>query len=77
MDWAVYKRSKNALKLHLAFELNRMISVQFICTDANGNERKMLAALLEAGVTVLLIVAMLLLPCFSKHLAAGVFHHPH
>ena len=51
MDWAVYKRSKNALKLHLAFELNRMIPVQFICTDANGNERKMLAALLEAGVT--------------------------
>lgn len=51
MDWAVYKRSKNALKLHLAFELNRMIPVQFICTDANGNERKMLTALLEAGVT--------------------------
>jgi hypothetical protein len=51
MDWAVYKRSKNALKLHLAFELNRMIPVQFICTDANGNEREMLAALLEAGVT--------------------------
>jgi hypothetical protein len=51
MDWAVYKNSKNALKLHLAFELNRMIPVQFICTDANGNERKMLAALLEVGVT--------------------------
>ena len=51
MDWAVYKRSKNALKLHLAFDLNRMIPVQFICTDANGNERKMLIALLEAGVT--------------------------
>ena len=51
MDWAVYKRSNNALKLHLAFELNRMIPVQFICTDANGNEREMLAALLEAGVT--------------------------
>jgi transposase len=28
-----------------------MIPVQFICTDANGNEREMLAALLEAGVT--------------------------
>lgn len=51
MEWAVYKNSKNALKLHLAFELNRMIPVQFICTDANGNERVMLAALLEAGVT--------------------------
>jgi Transposase DDE domain len=51
MDWAVYKSSKNALKLHLSFELNRMIPVQFICTDANGNERKVLAALLEVGVT--------------------------
>ena len=51
MDWAIYKNSKNGLKLHLSFELNRMIPVQFICTDANGNERKVLAALLEAGVT--------------------------
>jgi transposase len=51
MDWAVYKSSQNALKIHLSFELNRMIPVQFICTDANGNERKVLAALLEVGVT--------------------------
>jgi hypothetical protein len=51
MDWAVYKSRQNALKLHLSFDLNRMIPVQFICTDANGNERKVLAALLEAGVT--------------------------
>ena len=51
MDWAVYKSSQNALKLHLSFDLNRMIPVQFICTDANGNERKVLAALLEVGVT--------------------------
>jgi transposase len=51
MKWACYKSSKNALKLHLSFDLNRMIPVQFICTDANGNERKVLAALLEAGVT--------------------------
>ena len=51
MDWAVYKSSKNALKLHLSFDLNRMIPVQFICTDGNGDERKVLAALLEIGVT--------------------------
>jgi hypothetical protein len=51
MDWAIYKSSKNAIKLHLSFELNRMIPVQFICTDANGSERKVLAALLEVGVT--------------------------
>jgi Transposase DDE domain len=51
MEWACYKSSKNALKLHLSFDLNRMIPVQFICTDGNGNERKVLVALLEIGVT--------------------------
>jgi hypothetical protein len=29
MDWATYKSTSNALKMHLAFELNRMIPVQF------------------------------------------------
>ena len=51
MSWAKYKRSANALKIHLAFELNRMIPVQIISSDANTSERKMLAQLLEAGVT--------------------------
>jgi hypothetical protein len=30
MSWAVYKRSNNALKLHLAFELNR----RFPCSSS-------------------------------------------
>jgi hypothetical protein len=51
MSWATYKRSANALKIHVAFELNRMIPVQIISTDANTSERKILAQLLEAGVT--------------------------
>jgi hypothetical protein len=51
MEWACYKSSKNALKLHLSFNLNQMIPVQFICTDGNGNERKVLVALLEIGIT--------------------------
>ena len=51
MSWAEYKTSANALKINLAFELNRMIPVQIICADANTSERKMLAQLLEAGVT--------------------------
>ena len=29
MEWACYKSSKNALKLHLSFNLNQMIPVQF------------------------------------------------
>ena len=51
MAWAVYSTKCQALKLHLAYELNRMIPVQFISTAANYSERKALLALLEAGVT--------------------------
>jgi hypothetical protein len=51
MSWAKYKTSANALKINLAFELNRMIPVRIISADANTSERRMLAQLLEAGVT--------------------------
>lgn len=51
MDWASYKKTANGIKLHLSFELNRMIPVQFISTEANGSEKKALHALLEEGVT--------------------------
>jgi len=51
MSWAKYKKSANALKINLAFNLNRMIPVQIISTDANTSERKMLAQFLEVGVT--------------------------
>jgi hypothetical protein len=51
MSWACYKTTHNALKMHLGFELNRMIPVQFVSTDGNGNEKLALAALLESGVT--------------------------
>ena len=40
-----------ALKMHLAYELNRMIPVQFISSEANYSERKVFMELLEAGVT--------------------------
>jgi hypothetical protein len=51
MAWAAYTSTGNALKMHLAFELNRMIPVQFISTDANSNEKAALLAMLGAGVT--------------------------
>jgi hypothetical protein len=51
MAWAKYKSTANALKINVAFELNRMIPVQIITADANTSERKMLAQLLEAGAT--------------------------
>jgi len=51
MTWAVYQQKRNAIKLHLAFELNRMIPTQFLSTEANASERNMLRRMLEAGVT--------------------------
>ena len=51
MEWASYKQTANGIKLHLSFELNRMIPVQFISTDANGSEKKALQSLLEKGTT--------------------------
>jgi hypothetical protein len=51
MTWATYQKKRNAIKLHLAFELNRMIPTQFLSTEANASERKILRKILEAGVT--------------------------
>jgi hypothetical protein len=51
MTWAAYQQKRNAIKLHLAFELNRMIPTQFLSTEANDSERKILRQMLEAGVT--------------------------
>jgi len=51
MDWAKYKEGANALKMHLAFELNRMIPVRFLCAEGNFSERKFLGDIVEKGVT--------------------------
>lgn len=51
MIWANYTSKCQALKLHLAYELNRMIPVQFMSSEANYSERKVLMEFLEAGVT--------------------------
>lgn len=51
MTWATYQQKRNAIKLHLAFELNRMIPTQFLSTEANGSERMILRQMLEAGIT--------------------------
>ena len=37
MTWAVYQQKHHAIKLHLAFELKRMIPAQFLSTEANAS----------------------------------------
>lgn len=51
MAWAEYKKSKNAIKLHLEFELNQMLPTTFLGDKANLSERKFLLDILTQGVT--------------------------
>ncbi len=51
MLWAKYTSKHQALKLHLCFELNRMLPVEFLVTAANFSEREALLQMLKAGVT--------------------------
>lgn len=51
MLWANYTSTHNAVKIHLFFELNRMIAVNILVTAGNSNERKVLIKMLTAGVT--------------------------
>ena len=51
MVWAEYKSKSQAVKLHLCFELNRMIAVQFVVDAGNSSEREALRQMLQAEVT--------------------------
>jgi len=54
MGWAAYKSTANAVKLHLALELNRMIPVEFLSTEANYSEKKFLLDIVKEGITYIL-----------------------
>jgi hypothetical protein len=49
--WTNYREQKNAFKLHLSFELNRMIPTEFWVGGGNSNERAFLTKVLTAGTT--------------------------
>lgn len=51
MSWSEYRKKKNAFKLHLSFELNRMIPTEFVVGSGKSSERDFLLKGLEAGVT--------------------------
>ena len=51
MLWAEYTSEHQAIRLHLVFELNRMIPAQFLVADGNSNEKKALIKMLEGDVT--------------------------
>jgi len=51
MLWAEYTSKHKAIRLHLCFELNRMIPVHFLVDTGKSNEKKALLEMLEASVT--------------------------
>ncbi len=51
MAWATYSSKHHAFRLHLGFELNRMIPVQVLLQEGTSNEQNALRTWLEAGVT--------------------------
>lgn len=51
MEWAEYKTTKNAIRLHVSFCLNQMIPLEFLGTKANHSERSFLLDIAQKGVT--------------------------
>lgn len=51
MEWADYKKTKKAIRLHLSFELNRMLPIDFVGLKANASERCFLLSILQEGIT--------------------------
>ncbi len=51
MMWAAYKSGANAIKMNLAFELNRMIPVEFSINEGKCSERKFISEILTKAVT--------------------------
>lgn len=51
MLWAEYTSKQQSLKVHMNFELNRMIATEFWVTNANTSERNILLKMVEAGIT--------------------------
>lgn len=51
ITWTNYRATKNAFKLHLSFELNRMIPTEFWVGSGNSNERKFLESVVQAEFT--------------------------
>jgi transposase len=51
MDWAEYKKTKNAIRLHVEFSLNQMIPLEFNGLTGNSSERHFLKKIVQKGVT--------------------------
>ena len=51
MDWASFRKTRKAVRLHLSFELNRMLPIEFIGLKAKSSERSFLLKILQPKIT--------------------------
>jgi hypothetical protein len=73
MLWAEYTSRHQAIRLHLCFELNRMIPAHFLVGTGKSNEKKALLQMLEAGVTYIADRGYLSFPLLAAIVAAQAF----
>jgi hypothetical protein len=73
MLWAEYTSQHRAIRLHLCFELNRMIAVQFLVDTGKSNEKKALLQMLESDVTYIADRGYLSFPLLAAIAAAQAF----
>lgn len=73
MLWAEYTSTHNAIRLHLCFELNRMVPTHFLMDTGNSNEKKALLQMLEAGVTYIADRGYYSFPLLAAIVAANAF----
>ena len=73
MSWTNYRKTKNAFKLHLCFELNRMIATEFWVGKGNSSEREFLASVLEKGCTYIADRGYFSFAMAAKVLQVGAF----
>lgn len=73
MLWAEYQSRCNAVRLHLVFELNRMVVVQFIVDKGNSNEKSALRQMLEGGVTYIADRGYVSFPLLAEIVAIGAY----
>ncbi len=71
--WAEYKSKHQAVRLHLCFELNRMIPAHFLVDTGKSNEKKALCQMLEAGVTYIADRGYLSFPLLATIVVADAF----
>lgn len=73
MLWATYTSKHKAIRLHLCFELNRMIPAHFLVGTGSSNEKKALLQMLEAGVTYIADRGYLSFPLLAAIALAEAF----